>query len=308
MSKTIAYGPPVISIDVEDWPQSTWDRNLPITERSVENTRRVLRILREANVRSTMFVLGKLAERFPYVVKEIQADGHEIASHGYGHVEIAQLSPEQFLADLRRSKDLLEQITGEKVRGYRAPDFSIVRHTLWAFDALAEAGFEYDSSVVPVRLVRYGIPEWPIEPVHVKLRDGRTIMEAPLATVRWLGRNWPIGGGGYHRLLPGAVSRYCAKHVMTAAPFVFYCHPYEFDVNELTEIPLRLPLRVRLHQGLGRRWFEKRFKSFVRRFGGQRMQDLLSSRQWSELDIRGLNQDSWPQATEPHQILTKAPN
>lgn len=292
MSKTIAYGPPVISIDVEDWPQSTWDRNLPITERSVENTRRVLRILREANVRSTMFVLGKLAERFPYVVKEIQADGHEIASHGYGHVEIAQLSPEQFLADLRRSKDLLEQITGEKVRGYRAPDFSIVRHTLWAFDALAEAGFEYDSSVVPVRLVRYGIPEWPIEPVHVKLRDGRTIMEAPLATVRWLGRNWPIGGGGYHRLLPGAVSRYCAKHVMTAAPFVFYCHPYEFDVWELEEIPISLPLSVRWHQGAGRRYFERRFNSFVHEFGGQRMQDMLASQVWPEFELPSVNRGS----------------
>src|SRR5215831_18531709 len=98
------YGPPVISIDVEDWPQSTWERTLPITERAVENTRRVLRILREEKVRATLFVLGKLAERFPHVVKEIQADGHEVASHGHGHVEIAQLSPDEFLADLRRSK------------------------------------------------------------------------------------------------------------------------------------------------------------------------------------------------------------
>ena len=149
MSETMSYGPPVISIDVEDWPQSTWDRNLPITDRAVDNTRRVLRLLREAEVRATMFVLGKLAERFPHVVKEIQADGHEVACHGYGHLEIAQQSPDEFLADVRRAKDLLEQITGEKVKGYRAPDFSIVRNTLWAFDALAEAGFEYDSSVVP---------------------------------------------------------------------------------------------------------------------------------------------------------------
>jgi polysaccharide deacetylase family protein (PEP-CTERM system associated) len=289
----MSFGPPVISIDVEDWPQSTWDRNLPITDRAVENTRRVLCLLREAEVRATMFVLGKLAERFPHVVKEIQADGHEVACHGYGHVEIAQQSPDEFLHDIRRGKDLLEQITGEKVKGYRAPDFSIVRKTLWAFDALAEAGFEYDSSVVPVRLVRYGIPEWPILPVRVNLGHGNTILEAPLATFHALGKNWPVGGGGYHRLLPGLVSRYFARHVMSATPFVFYCHPYEFDVQELEEIPLPIPLSVRLHQGIGRRWFEQRFRSFIGCFGGQRMQDMFSTRQWPEFDLRTLSAYSY---------------
>ena len=286
MSQAITHGPPVISIDVEDWPQSTWDRNLPITDRAVENTRRVLRILRRADVRSTMFVLGKLAERFPHVVKEIQADGHEIACHGYGHVEIAEQTPEAFLSDIRRAKDVLEQITGERVKGYRAPDFSIVQHTLWAFDALAEAGFEYDSSVVPVRLVRYGIPEWPVHPTRVRLGNGRAIMEAPLATFYWWGRNWPVGGGGYHRLLPGFIIRYLAKQVMGKAPFVFYCHPYEFDIRELKEVPLQLPLRVRVHQGLGRRWFEQRFVSFLKCFGGQPLRELLSSQAWPEIDAR----------------------
>jgi len=288
----MSYSPPVISIDVEDWPQSSWDRNLPITDRAVENTRRVLRLLREAEVRATMFVLGKLAERFPHVVKEIQADGHEVACHGYGHLAITQQSPDVFLADIRRAKDLLEQITGEKVTGYRAPDFSIVRNTLWAFDALVEVGFEYDSSVVPGRLPRYGIPDWPVLPVRVHLDRGKSILEAPLPTVRALGRNWPVGGGGYHRLLPGFASRYFARQVMISAPFVFYCHPYEFDVQELEEIPLRVPLTVRLHQGAGRRWFEQRFRSFVRCFGGQPMHDMLSSQPWSEFHLRSLNSDS----------------
>jgi len=285
MHRTLAYGPPVISIDVEDWPQSTWSQDLPITDRAAANTRRVLRLLGEAGVRATMFVLGKLAERFPYLVKEMQADGHEVACHGYGHVEIARLSPDQFLDDIRRAKDLLEQITGEPVKGYRAPDFSIVRNTLWAFDALAEAGFEYDSSVVPVRLVRYGIPDWPIQPARVRLRNGRTILEAPLATFRCLGKNWPVGGGGYHRLLPGCVTRALARRTMEIAPFVFYCHPYEFDVRELAELPFRLPLKVRWHQGVGRRYFETRFNSFVREFGGQSMQDLLTSRSWPEIEL-----------------------
>ncbi len=299
MRTTLTYGPPVISIDVEDWPQSTWDRDLPITERALTNTRRVMRLLDQANVRATMFVLGKFAERFPQVVKDMQSEGHEIASHGYGHVEIAQQTPHEFLWDIRRAKDILEQITGRQVKGYRAPDFSIVGRTLWAFEALVEAGYEYDSSVVPVRLVRYGIPEWPVQPAQVKLADGRTIMEAPLATIRRFGRNWPVGGGGYHRLLPGLLSRYLARRVMAVAPFVFYCHPYEFDVRELNEIPLPLPLQIRLHQGLGRRWFERRFLSFTGRFGGQRMQDLLSSRRWPELDLRTLNVQVFPhQASE----------
>jgi polysaccharide deacetylase family protein (PEP-CTERM system associated) len=236
-----------------------------------------------------MFVLGKFAERFPQIVKEICTDGHEVACHGHGHLEITQLSPEEFLADIRRSKDLLEEITGEKVKGYRAPDFSIVRSTLWAFETLAEAGFEYDSSVVPARLPRYGIPDWPAFPVRVNLSQGRSILEAPLATFRALGRNWPVGGGGYHRLLPGFAGRYFARRVMQVTPFVFYCHPYEFDVQELEELPLRLPLTVRLHQGAGRRWFEQRFRAFVRCFGGQPMQDMLSSQQWSDFDLRSLN-------------------
>jgi polysaccharide deacetylase family protein (PEP-CTERM system associated) len=299
----MSYGPPVISIDVEDWPQSTWDRNLPITERAAENTRRVLRLLRETDVRATMFMLGKFAERFPQVVKEIQADGHEVACHGHGHLEIGRQSPEEFLADVRRSKDLLEQIIGTSVKGYRAPDFSIVRNTLWALDALAEAGFEYDSSIVPAQLPRYGIAGWPEVPVRVQLDGGSSILEAPLATFRAFGRSWPIGGGGYHRLLPGFASRYFARRVMSAAPFVFYCHPYEFDVSEMDEIPLPIPLTVRLHQGVGRRWFEQRFRSFVSCFNGQTMREMLSSQPWPEFDLRSLTTDSRTEPRSPENMM-----
>jgi polysaccharide deacetylase family protein (PEP-CTERM system associated) len=281
----MSYGPPVISIDVEDWPQSTWDRNLPITERAAENTRHVLQLLRETEVRATMFVLGKFAERFPQVVKEIKADGHEVACHGHGHLEIGRQSPEEFLADVHRSKDLLEQIIGMSVKGYRAPDFSIVQDTLWALDVLAEAGFEYDSSIVPVRLPRYGIAGWPVLPTRVRLNRGGSILEAPLATFQAFGKNLPVGGGGYHRLLPGFASRYFARKIMADAPFVFYCHPYEFDVYELKEIPVRVPLTIRFYQGAGRRWFEQRFRAFVRCFGGQPMYAMLTSQPWQEFHL-----------------------
>lgn len=301
----MSYDTPVISIDVEDWAQSTWDRRLPITERAAENTRHVLKLLRETNVRATLFVLGKFAERFPQIVKEIHADGHEVGCHGHGHLEIGRQSPEEFSADVCRSKDLLEQIIGMPVKGYRAPDFSIVQDTLWALDVLAEAGFEYDSSIVPARLPRYGIAGWPVLPTRVRLSQGGSILEAPLATVRVLGRNFPMGGGGYHRLLPGFVARYFARRIMTDAPFVFYCHPYEFDIYELREIPIRIPITVRFYQGAGRRWFEQRFRDFLRCFGGQPMYSMLSSHQWQEFDLQAFNHSLLSTSCSPFKLSTK---
>lgn len=288
MSPPLRFAPPVITIDVEDWPQSTWDRSLPVTKRAVANTGRMLRLLNEANVKATMFVLGKLARSFPDLVRDIRAEGHEVACHGYGHVEIFRQSREEFAADVREAKDLLEQILGEPVRGYRAPDFSIVRNTLWAFEVLAETGFEYDSSIFPVRRPRYGIPDWPRSPVNVAVGGGRSVLELPLATFRGMGRNWPIGGGGYHRLLPGSVSRYLTDLTMNSCPFIFYCHPYELDPAEFRELPLSIPWRVRLHQGLGRRPFKGRLRAFLRRFGGRPMIDLVRTGSWPRMTLQDL--------------------
>ncbi|HEX3724839.1 MAG TPA: DUF3473 domain-containing protein, partial [Pirellulales bacterium] len=287
---TLNYAPPVISVDVEDWPQSSWDRELPITARAADNTRRLLALLERAGVKVTMFVLGKLAERFPDVVREIDAAGHEVASHGYGHVEIFKQSRAEFGADLKQSKDLLEGIIGRRVRGFRAPDFSVVRTSLWALDELAAQGFDYDSSIFPVKRPRYGIPDWPLEPAHVRLPEGRTILEFPIASYRAWGKNWPVGGGGYHRLLPGPAGRWLARRVLRKRPFVFYCHPYEFDPHEFTEISLPIPLKVRLHQGLGRGRFEARFVSLLKQFGGCRMVDLIDRAVWPDFDPSSLAQ------------------
>ena len=285
MREALKFGPPVISVDVEDWPQSTWDRSLPVTERGACNTRRLLAILRRSAVRTTMFVLGKFAATFPDVVREIQSDGHEIASHGYDHVEVFKQSPAQFRDDVSRAKDLLEAITGREVTGYRAPDFSVVHDTLWALPILAELGFRYDSSIYPIRGGRYGIPYWPTHPVRLRLANQRDLLEVPIATLTRLGQRWPVGGGGYHRLLPGFMSRFCANEVMKTAPFVLYCHPYEFDPDEFRSLQLAIPARVRLHQGLGRRFFEGRFRRFVTRFGGQTASSLLSSSDWPVLRL-----------------------
>jgi polysaccharide deacetylase family protein (PEP-CTERM system associated) len=279
--------PPIITIDVEDWPQSTLNHELPITQRAAENTYRLLERLARSGVCATMFVLGKVAERFPALVRDIHAAGHEVGSHGYGHLEIFQQTRSAFAADVRRSKEMLEQLIGTRVRGYRAPDFSIVRSSLWALEELAAQGFEYDSSIFPVKRPRYGIPEWPLMPTRVRLPAGGTCVEFPIAAYRALDRNWPVGGGGYHRLLPGAVSRWLAQQVMRSRPFVFYCHPYEFDPREFATIPVHIPAAVRIHQGLGRGRFAARFDRLVTRFGGCRMGDLVE-RDWPPFDVASL--------------------
>lgn len=291
MPGTLKYAPPIISIDVEDWPQSSWDRDLPITQRAADNTRRLLELLNRAGVRTTMFVLGKFAERFPAVVREIHAQGHEVASHGYGHIEIFKQTRDEFAADLKRSKGFLEQTIGDRVRGFRAPDFSIVRGSLWAMEELADQGFDYDSSIFPVKRPRYGISDWPLEPLRVLLPGGNDIVEFPIASYRAWGKNWPVGGGGYHRLLPGSASRWFARRVMQSRPFVFYCHPYEFDPREFAEITLPIPLKIRLHQGLGRGQFESRFVKLVNRFGGRPVVDLLDSRSWPDFQLNALGSD-----------------
>ena len=280
------HAPPCITIDVEDWPQSTFDLRLPITQRAADNTLRVLEILAEMGIRATMFVLGKFAEKYPKIVQKIHEAGHEVGNHGYGHVPIFRQTPEEFKEDITRSKDMLEQIIGQPVIGYRAPDFSITRQSLWALGVLAESGVHYDTSIFPVSRPNYGIPDWPNYPVKVKLPNNLSIMEFPLAALDFGGRRWPIGGGGYHRLVPGVIMRRLANLYLHRSHFIFYCHPYEFDHKEFSQISLNIPLKVRLHQGLGRKLFGKRFEKFVRRFGGRPIIDLLTSGGvWPEITL-----------------------
>ncbi len=273
--RLLPYGPAVLTFDVEDWPQSTLDVNLPITVRAANNTRKLLHLLSELDVKGTFFILGKFAEEFPEIVKEIHLSGHEIGCHGYGHVVIFMQSREEFRKDIRIAKQILEDLIGQPVRGYRAPDFSIIKKTLWALEVLAEEGFLYDSSIFPVVRPNYGIPDWPIHPIRVGLPNGLKIIELPLASLPLWGKNRPIGGGGYHRLLPGFLVRLLARRLLKTAPFIFYCHPYEFDKEEFQNLAWRVPLKIRLHQGLGRSRFNERFIRFVRTFGGRPVKDLL---------------------------------
>ncbi len=259
--------PLICTVDVEDWAQSTLDTELPISARAGPNMAHVLDVLAEENAKATCFVLGKFAEKFPDCVKRIAAEGHEVASHGYGHVDVFRLSPAQFREDVRRSKAQLEALTGSPVKGYRAPDFSIIQESLWALDVLAEEGFAYDASINPAVLARFGVPDFPAQPVRLELNQGRSLVELPVATWTLRGRRFPVAGGGYHRLLPFSCIRWAIERiVLNGDVFTAYCHPYEFDPDEFDHLGYRLPMKTRLHQGLGRRGFEGKFRRMLREF------------------------------------------
>lgn len=259
----------LFSVDVEDWPQSSWDRHLPIGKECADTARRLLDLMAACpGARGTFFVLGKFAEVHPDVVRAIHNGGHEVASHGYGHEEIFRIDRRAFREDLERSTDLLGNITGERTRGYRAPDFSIVSETLWALDVLAEGGYRYDSSIFPLDRGRYGIQGWPREPRRIHLQTGGSIVEFPLTVASWRGRLWPISGGGYARLLPRPILRRAFQREAELRPIppVFYCHPYEADPDEFRRLRIPIPMKVRLHQNLGRKGFTAKLKMLFEHF------------------------------------------
>lgn len=245
--------PNILTIDVEDWIQSVFDVEAPLTVGFVGNTHKVLEHLGERGVRATFFVLGLAAEKSPQLVREIVAAGHEVQSHGYGHRLVGTQTRREFREDVTRSKKLLEDLTGCRVFGYRAPAFSIGRSTLWALDVLIECGFDYDSSLCPVQTPRYGIPGIPRD-VHVlRTPSGQALIEFPVATYRILGRLIPAGGGGYARLWPYPLLRGAVRQLnIMEAPAVFYVHPYEYSPAEIDSLPVAVPWGLRLHQTLGR--------------------------------------------------------
>jgi polysaccharide deacetylase family protein (PEP-CTERM system associated) len=263
-----------LTVDVEDWPQSTLDHSLAITDRAVRNTHRLLELFAQHNVRGTFFVLGLLAERFHQLVAEIAAGGHEVATHGYSHRPVFQIGQKAFRSELVNSVKLLEDITGRRVEGYRAPDFSITEQSLWALDILAEEKLTYDSSVFPMRLPRYGVDGVP-RGIH-RLVNG--LIEVPLSTVQWARRSWPVAGGGYFRLYPYSLTRLAIRSLEAERlPAVVYLHPYEIDPTELREIPCRVPLRLRITQSIGRRRVADRLARLFRDFRFGPISEVLNS-------------------------------
>ncbi|MCZ6684095.1 MAG: DUF3473 domain-containing protein [Planctomycetota bacterium] len=252
----------VLTIDVEDWPMAVLGPHHLVSERVLENTKRCLQILRWHSVKATFFVLTKVANVFPDLVRQIQEDGHEIATHGHGHELLTTLTPAQFTDDVRRSMDILTKLTGRPPIGYRAPAFSIVESTRWAGPILSDLGIKYSSSVFPIRHPRYGIAN---APRHVHRWQDCRLIECPPATIRVLGRNLSVAGGGYFRLLPGAVVRHAIRRLNRAGmPAILYMHPYELDIDgisfhkdcgvrvspwrHLTQTAFRARIEARLHR------------------------------------------------------------
>lgn len=229
-----------MTVDLEDYFHVSAFANVvkpadwnTLESRVCQNTDRVLTLFEHAGVRATFFVLGWVADRFPHLVRRIHEAGHELASHSYDHGLVYDRTPDSFRADLQRARAAIGEAAGLRVAGYRAPSFSITERSLWALDVLASEGYSFDSSIYPIRHDRYGIPHWQRH-IHTIDRGHGALWELPGSTVRYLGTNLPMGGGGYFRLLPYWWThrgiRVLNEH--ENRPAIFYLHPWEIDPDQ----------------------------------------------------------------------------
>ena len=246
----------VVSVDVEDYfhaetfsgiaERSRWES---YSSRVEGNTRRLLELLARLEIHATFFILGWVAEHFPALVREIAAAGHELACHSYWHRLIYKLTPAEFREDTQRAKNVIEQISGQAVYGYRAPTYSVVDGSVWALEILAELGFTYDSSIYPIHHDRYGMPWVPRTPFRFQTAAG-SMTEFPITTFRIANHNFPVGGGGYLRLLPMLYTRLGLRRVQKeGVPIVLYIHPWEVD-PEQPRLPVGLTSRLRHYRNL----------------------------------------------------------
>ena len=266
-------GAHLLSFDVEEYFQveaaarsgvtpGDWDAYPRRLEPAVD---RLLAALAETGASATFFVLGWVARHEPHLVQRIAEAGHPIASHGMGHRMLHHFDPAAFRNDLDEARRLLEDLAGRPVLGYRAPTFSVTHETAWAIDVLADAGYRYDSSVFPIRHDRYGVPDAPTSPHRAVGPGGGAILEIPPLTLRFAGVNWPVGGGGYLRLLPRRLAACAlARAARRGAPAMVYMHPWEIDPGQPV-LPMSRAGRFRHRVGLGRadgklRWLLARFR------------------------------------------------
>ncbi len=271
-----------LSVDVEDWFQvgafetvidrKDWDG---LTCRVERNCNEILALFDAAGVKATFFTLGWVAERYPAMMRRIAADGHEIASHGWDHARVFTLGREAFAADIERARRVLEDVTGERVTGYRAPSFSIDARTPWAHEVLAEQGYAYSSSVAPIVHDHYGwreAPRFAFRPV-----SGAGLLEIPVTTAEVAGRRMAAGGGGFFRLLPYAVSRWAIRQVneREGRPAAFYFHPWEIDPDQPR--PPVAPLKSRLRHYTNLDVMAAKLARLVREFRWGRMDEVAAS-------------------------------
>ena len=273
-----------MTVDVEDYFQvSAFDRFVSRAEwnglesRVSRNTDRLLEMFARADTRATFFVLGWVAEHFPELIRRIQHAGHELASHSYGHGLVYEATPDSFRSDLRKARAAIESATGVRVTGYRAPSYSIIDQSLWALDVLVSEGYEYDSSIYPIRHDRYGIPNWQRH-IHRVTRAGGELWELPGSTVRRLGANFPIGVGGYFRLLPYKWTQSGIRRLneVEQRPAIFYIHPWEIDPAQ-PRIKVGALSRLRHYYNLNRT--DAKLKRLLAEFKFGSVSDVLAAHQ-----------------------------
>lgn len=269
-----------MSVDVEDYFQvsafepyvdkARWD-DQPL--RIENNVRRLLDLFAATGTRATFFWLGWAAERLPGLVQDVADAGHEVASHGYSHVRVHMQTAGEFRQDIRRTKSILENLTGHAVEGYRAASFSIDERNLWALDELAEAGYRYSSSINPVSHDRYGMRAAPR--FAFRLEDHR-IPEIPVSSVQWGRWRWPCGGGGFFRLFPYWWMHRGLRRVATVdcQPCVFYFHPWEIDPEQPRITGLDARTRFRHYVNLSR--FESKLRRLLKDFRWTSMKEVFA--------------------------------
>ncbi|HPF13963.1 MAG: DUF3473 domain-containing protein [Planctomycetes bacterium] len=277
-----------LSFDVEEYFQvanlrpfvtrADWER---IPSRLMVGMEAILQLLEARGVRATMFFLGWIAEQHPQLVRRCLDAGHEIASHGYEHTFVTDLDEAEFERDLARTEEALMAAGAPKPQGFRASTFTITRQTWWAFDVLVRRGYVYDSSVHPVKHPTYGVPDFdPRISVVQAPGGGGSIVEFPVATFPAFGRNWPVGGGGYFRLLPGWLHRRAiASLERQGRPTATYLHPWEFD-PEQPRYPAKATSRFRHYLNLDKTL--GRLDRLIERGGFGTMAEVLQAQGWQE--------------------------
>jgi len=285
-----------MTIDVEDYFQVSafeqvfqrgdWDG---IPSRIPQNVEKILLLLERHNIRATFFTLGWIAVTFPRVINDIVEAGHEIASHGWSHLRLTDLTPDQFHADVTSTRKLLQDISGQAVLGFRAPSFSVTPDTLWAYEKIFDAGYSYSSSIFPINHDLYGIPKAPRTPF---ILEETGIIEIPLTTVRMLGRNYPFSGGGWFRLMPYSLFRYGLKKVNNAEklPGVFYFHPWELDPQQPRQH--NLPAKTSFRHYLNLEKTKRRLEYLLDDFNWDTMQSVyLSEKNYPRLAVSEISGD-----------------
>jgi polysaccharide deacetylase family protein (PEP-CTERM system associated) len=265
-----------LTIDFEDWyqgleiPHTDWNG---FEDRILIAGRKLLRILDETGTKATFFVLGFVAEKHPDVIREIDNAGHEIGTHGFSHTFIYRQTPDVFRGEVKRAICFLENLTGKKVIGHRAPFFSITKQSLWALDILGELGIRYDSSIFPVLNYRYGIMDAPRFPHDVKCGEV-TLKEFPISTLQLLKVTLPISGGAYFRIYPYQLTKQAIRAVNRSRnPVTFYLHPWELDPDQPR---INLPRRIGLTHYFNLAATEKRFRRLLRDFDFRPMKTVLN--------------------------------